>query len=57
MQARILEEERAKGDASYRWEYLCEFQEREGAVFSQESIEAVMQHDYEGLDLECLRGK
>jgi hypothetical protein len=48
---RFLAEERAKqGDKWYRQEYLCEFVEREGAVFSQESIDAAMQ-DFEPLDL------
>jgi len=46
--ARMLEEEREKGDALFRQEYLCEFVEREGAVFSQESIEA-MRQDFEAL--------
>jgi hypothetical protein len=48
---RFLEEERAKeGDKFFRQEYMCEFVEREGAVFSQESIDAAMQ-DFEPLDL------
>jgi Terminase large subunit, T4likevirus-type, N-terminal len=46
--ARMLEEEREKGDTLFRQEYLCEFVEREGAVFSQESIEA-MRQDFEAL--------
>jgi hypothetical protein len=47
----FLAEERAKeGDKWYRQEYLCEFVEREGAVFSQESIDAALQ-DYETLEL------
>jgi hypothetical protein len=47
----FLAEERAAGsDAWYRQEYLCEFVEREGAVFSQESIDAALQ-DFEPLDL------
>src|SRR5579872_4257201 len=32
---RFLEEERAKGDATYRQEYLCEFVDQEGAIFTQ----------------------
>jgi hypothetical protein len=48
---RFLEEEKATGgDKWYRQEYLCEFVEREGRVFSQESIEAAMQ-DFEPLYL------
>jgi hypothetical protein len=47
----FLAEERAAGsDAWYRQEYLCEFVEREGAVFSQESVDAALQ-DFEPLDL------
>jgi len=46
----VLEEERAKGDKWYGQEYLCEFGEVEGRVFSQESIDAAMQ-DFEPLDL------
>jgi hypothetical protein len=49
--AGFLEEERAReGDKWFRQEYLCEFVEREGAVFSQESIDAALQ-DFETLDL------
>ena len=48
---RTLEEERAReGDKFFRQEYLCEFVDREGAVFSQESIDAAMQ-DFDPLDL------
>jgi hypothetical protein len=39
-----------EGDKWFRQEYLCEFVEREGAVFSQESIDAALQ-DFEPLDL------
>ena len=46
----VLEEERAKGDKWFGQEYLCEFGEVEGRVFSQESIDAAMQ-DFEPLDL------
>src|SRR6185369_13647951 len=47
----FLAEERAReGDKWFRQEYLCEFVEREGAVFSQESIDAAMQ-DFEPLEL------
>jgi hypothetical protein len=47
---RMMAEEQAKGDRWYRQEYMCEFTEREGAVFPQELIDAAMQ-DFEGLDL------
>ena len=47
---RVLEEERAKGDAWYRQEYLCEFGDVEGRVVSQESIDAALQ-DYEPMEL------
>src|SRR5207249_906212 len=47
----VLAEERAKGDRWYRQEYMCEFGEVEGAVFSRESIEAALRHDFEPLDL------
>ena len=47
----FLAEERAREtDKSYRQEYLCEFVERDGAVFSQESIDAALQ-DFEPPDL------
>jgi hypothetical protein len=46
----LLAEECAKGDETYRREYLCEFGEMEGAVFSRESIEAAWQ-DFEPLNL------
>jgi len=55
--AQLLAEEQEKGDETYRREYMCEFGDMEGAVFSRESIEAAMEDDYEGLDIECLRGK
>ncbi len=48
--ARMLEEERERGDTLFRQEYMCEFVEREGAVFSQESIEA-MRQDFEALKI------
>jgi hypothetical protein len=42
--ARMLEEEQAtQGEKWYRQEYLCKFVEREGAVFSEESIDAMAQ--------------
>jgi hypothetical protein len=47
---RVLAEERAKGDMWFGREYLCEFQEVEGRVFSQESIDAAIQ-DFEPLEL------
>ena len=46
----LLAEESAKGDEMYRQEYMCEFGEMEGAVFSRESIEAALQ-DFEPLNL------
>jgi hypothetical protein len=48
--AELLAEECAKGDETYRREYLCEFGDMEGAVFSRESIEAALQ-DFPALDL------
>jgi hypothetical protein len=49
--ARALEEERAaQGEKWYRQEYLCEFVEREGAVFSRAVLDAAYD-DYEGLAL------
>jgi terminase large subunit-like protein len=49
--ARFLAEERAReAEKFFRQEYLCEFVEREGAVFSQESIDKAMQ-DFEPLYL------
>jgi hypothetical protein len=36
----LLAEEQAKGDETFRREYMCEFGEMEGAVFSGESIES-----------------
>ncbi len=49
--ARALEEERvALGEKWFRQEYLCEFVEREGAVFSRAIIDAAYR-DYEGLTL------
>jgi len=49
--ARALEEERAsQGEKWYRQEYLCEFVEREGTVFSRAILDAAYD-DYEGLAL------
>ena len=39
--ARMLEEEREKGETLFQQEYLCCFVVREGAGVSQESIEAM----------------
>ena len=48
---RVLAEEKATaGDKWYRQEYLCEFVDREGAVFSREVIDGAYQ-DYPGLAL------
>jgi hypothetical protein len=46
----LLAEESAKGDETCRQEYMYEFGEIEGAVFSRESIEAALQ-DFEPLSL------
>jgi len=46
----LLAEESAKDDQTYRREYMCEFGEMEGAVFSRESIEAAFE-DFEPLSL------
>jgi hypothetical protein len=46
----LLAEESAKDDQTFRREYMCEFGEMEGAVFSRESIEAAFQ-DFEALNL------
>ena len=48
--AEFLEEEKAKGEDWFRQEYLCEFVEREGAVFSWEAIVA-MRQDFEALKI------
>jgi phage FluMu gp28-like protein len=41
--ARFLEEERANAlEATFRQEYLCEFLDREGAVFTREMIEGML---------------
>jgi Terminase large subunit, T4likevirus-type, N-terminal len=48
--AQLLAEECAKGDETYRREYLCEFGDIEGAVFSRESIDAALQ-DFPALEL------
>ena len=47
----FLEEERAKSERYFRQEYLCEFVEREGAAFSQESIDRAFQ-DFEPMKIE-----
>jgi len=48
---RFLAEERAKtGNTSFSQEYLCQFVEREGAMFPQELIDAAME-DFEPLEL------
>jgi hypothetical protein len=48
---RFLEEERERGDQWYRQEYLCEFVDREGALFPRDLIEAAFGEDFAGLDL------
>src|SRR6266446_2752646 len=50
LEKRFLEEERAKSERHYRQEYLCEFVEREGAAFSQESIDKAFQ-DFEPMKI------
>jgi len=50
LKKRFLDEERAKSERSFRQEYLCEFVEREGAAFSQESIDAAFQ-DFEPMKI------
>ena len=48
---RAPEEERAsQGEKWFRQEYLCEFVERKGAVFSREILDAAYD-DFEGLSL------
>ena len=48
----VLDEERAALDENkFKQEYLCEFGEMEGRVFSRDSIEAALAEDYEGLEL------
>ena len=46
----FLVEERRKDEQRFRREYLCEFGEVEGAVFSRESIEAAFE-DFEGIEI------
>ena len=46
--AQLLAEESAKDDQTFRREYMCEFGEMEGAVFSRDSIDAAFQ-DFEAL--------
>ena len=50
LEKRFLEEERAKSERHFRQEYLCEFVEREGAAFSQESIDKAFQ-DFEPMKI------
>ena len=50
LEKRFLEEERAKSERYFRQEYLCEFVEREGAAFSQESIDAAFQ-DFDAIEI------
>ena len=47
---RFLEEERLRADPSFRREYMGEFMEREGAAFSQESIDKAFQ-DFEPMKI------
>jgi hypothetical protein len=48
--AQLLAEESAKDDETFRREYMCEFGEMDGAVFSRESIDAALR-DFEPLNL------
>jgi hypothetical protein len=48
--ARLLAEESAKDDETFRREYMCEFGDTERAVFSRQSIDAALQ-DFEPLNL------
>src|SRR2546425_10920007 len=50
IKARFLEEERRKDEQKFRREYMCEFSETEGRVFSDESIQAALQ-DFPALKL------
>ena len=46
---RVLAEERANaGEDWYRQEYLCEFVNREGALFPRDAIDGAY-HDFEGI--------
>jgi hypothetical protein len=49
--ARVLAEERLKGDALFRQEYLCEFVDREDAPFPRELIERALREEFDGLEL------
>jgi phage FluMu gp28-like protein len=46
----LLAEESSRDDETFRREYMCEFGDMEGAVFSRESIDAALQ-DFEPLNL------
>ena len=50
LEKRFLKVERAKSERHFRQEHLCEFVEREGAAFSQESIDAAFQ-DFEPMQI------
>ena len=50
IKASFLVEERRKDEHRFRREYLCEFGEVEGAVFSRESIEAAFE-DFEPVEI------
>ena len=48
----FLDGERAAMDENkFRQEYLCEFVDAEGRIFSQDSIDAALAEDYPGLEL------
>jgi hypothetical protein len=55
--ADFLQEERETlGDSYFRQEYLCEFNEIEGALFTEEMIQRAFRHDVKPLDI-CRREK
>jgi len=47
----LAEEERAMGDRWFRQEYLCEFTETSGALFSAEDLQRAMRDDVEPLEI------
>ena len=47
----LAEEERAMGDRWFRQEYLCEFTETSGALFSTEDLRRAMREDVEPLEV------
>ena len=47
----LAEEERSMGARWFRQEYLCEFTEREGAVFTEAELARCLRDDVEALDI------